>query len=142
MPSPELALGEAFRVLRSRGCLAAFDGDYATTTVALDDHDPLQVCASVTMANSVNDRWLVRRLPALARDAGFEVVGFRSHGFLETTEGGYMLTVIDRGADILSSSGQIDHGAASALKAEARRRVEAGTFFGHIAYASLIARKP
>jgi hypothetical protein len=28
------------------------------------------------------------------------------------------------------------------LKAEARRRVEAGTFFGHIAYASLTARKP
>jgi hypothetical protein len=30
---------------------------------------------------------------------------------------------------------------AAALKAEARRRVEAGTFFGHIAYASLIAQK-
>ena len=32
--------------------------------------------------------------------------------------------------------------AADALKAEARRRVAAGEFFGHIAYASLIGRRP
>ena len=31
---------------------------------------------------------------------------------------------------------------AHALKAEARRRVAAGAFFGHIAFASLIARRP
>jgi hypothetical protein len=30
---------------------------------------------------------------------------------------------------------------AAALKAEARRRVDEGTFFGHIAYTSLTARK-
>jgi hypothetical protein len=32
--------------------------------------------------------------------------------------------------------------AAVALKAEARRRVAAGTFFGHITYASPTARRP
>ena len=32
--------------------------------------------------------------------------------------------------------------AASALKSEARRRVGVGAFFGHIAYVSIIARKP
>jgi hypothetical protein len=53
-----------------------------------------------------------------------------------------MVTIIDRGADILSGLGQIDEAMATALKAEARRRLEAGTFFGHIAYASLVARKP
>ncbi len=31
---------------------------------------------------------------------------------------------------------------ADALNAEARRRSEAGEFFGHIAYVSLIGRKP
>jgi hypothetical protein len=53
-----------------------------------------------------------------------------------------MLTIIDRGADLLCASGQIGAEAAEALKAEARRRVAAGTFFGHIAYGSLVARKP
>jgi arsenite methyltransferase len=94
------------------------------------------------MANSVNDRWLGRRLPALVSGCGFEVARFRGHGFVETSEAEYMLTIIDRGADILCSSGRIGDEAAEALKAEARRRVEAGVFFGHIAYVSLTARKP
>jgi SAM-dependent methyltransferase len=141
IPGPDRALAEAFRVLRPSGWVGVFDGDYATTTVALGDHDPLQACADVMMANSVHDRWLVRRLPALAHDCGFEIALFRSHGLVETTEG-YMLTIVDRGADFLCALGQISDDMAVALKAEARRRVKTGTFFGHLAYASLTARKP
>jgi SAM-dependent methyltransferase len=141
VPEPERALAEVFRVLRPDGRLAAFDGDYATTTVALGDHDPLQVCADAMMAGSVNDRRVMRRLPTLVRDCGFRVGRTRSHGFVETGDGGYMLTVIDRGADMLHLSGRIGEDLAAALKAEARRRVSAGEFFGHIAYVSLIARK-
>jgi len=142
VPEPERALAEAFRVLRPDGWLAVFDGDYATTTIALGDHDPLQACADAVMANSVNDRWLVRRLTALVRAQGFAIDRGRSHGFVETSGGAYMLSIVDRGADILRAAGQIGDETASALKAEARRRVAAGTFFGHIAYGSLIARKP
>lgn len=142
VPGPERALAEAFRVLRPKGWLAAFDGDYATTTVAIGDHDPLQACVDAMMANSVNDRWLVRHLSQLVRDSGFELANSRSHGFVETTGSAYMLSIIDRGADILRASGRIGEEATAALKAEARRRVETGTFFGHIAYASLTARRP
>lgn len=140
VPAPERALTEARRVLRPDGALAVFDGDYATTTVALGDHDPLQAAVDAMMASSVNDRWLVRRLPALVRGAGFDLVTFRNQGFVETA-GGYMLTIVDRGADLLRAAGQIGDDAAESLKAEARRRVEAGSFFGHIAYGSLTARK-
>jgi ubiquinone/menaquinone biosynthesis C-methylase UbiE len=142
VPGPDRALAEAHRVLRPAGSLAVFDGDYATTTVALGDHDPLQACVDAMMANSVNDRWLMRRLPSLVRAGGFEEAHFRSHGYAETGGGAYMLSVVDRGADILHAFGAIGEATAAALKAEARRRVESGTFFGHIAYASLTARKP
>jgi ubiquinone/menaquinone biosynthesis C-methylase UbiE len=141
VPGPEQALAEALRVLRPEGRLAIFDGDYATTTVALGDHDPLQACVNATMANSVHDRWLMRRLPTLVRSCGFVVDSVVSHGFVEMG-GGYMLTVIERGADFLHSAGQIGEESAAALKEEARRRVAAGAFFGHIAYLSLTARKP
>jgi SAM-dependent methyltransferase len=142
VPGPERALAEAFRVLRPLGRLAAFDGDYATPTVALGDHDLLQACLDATMDHFVHDRWLARRLPALVREGGFEVVRFRGHSFVETDEAGYMLTGVDRSVDILRVSGRVGNGTATALKAEARRRVEAGTFFGHIAYVSLVAGKP
>ncbi len=49
---------------------------------------------------------------------------------------------VDRGADALVASGRIGADMAAALKAEALRRVTAGTYFGHIAYMSLVARKP
>jgi hypothetical protein len=80
-------------------------------------------------------------LAALARQQKFEVVRTRSHGFVETGAGGYMLSVVERGADTLCSSGQISEHLATALKAEARCRIKAGAFFGHIAYASLVAQK-
>ena len=51
-----------------------------------------------------------------------------------------MLSIVDRGADALLGTGRIGVDAAEALKAEARRRSDEGEFFGHIAYASLVAR--
>ena len=140
VPRPELALAEAARVLREDGWLAVFDGDYATTTVALSDHDPLQACAEAAVSVLVHDRRLVRRLPTLVRAAGFEVVRVRSHGYVETADPSYTLTLVDRGADALVAGGELGPAAAGALKAEARRRAAAGQWFGHIAYASLIAR--
>jgi ubiquinone/menaquinone biosynthesis C-methylase UbiE len=143
IPEPEVALAEALRVLRSRGWLGIFDGDYATVTCACGDSDPLQACAEACVDYLVHDRWLVRRLPQLVRAAGFDFRRVRSHGYLEApSSGGYMLAIVDRGADTLVTTGRLSVDAADALKAEARHRSEAGEFFGHISYASLIARKP
>jgi ubiquinone/menaquinone biosynthesis C-methylase UbiE len=142
IPEVGAALAEAARVTVAGGALAAFDGDYATTTVAIGDHDPLQACVDAAMEALVHDRYLVRRLGTLVRAAGWEVARVRSHGYVESEDPGYMLTLIDRGADTLVAAGRLGDPAAHALKAEARRRVAAGEFFGHIAYASLIGRRP
>jgi ubiquinone/menaquinone biosynthesis C-methylase UbiE len=143
VPGPELALAEASRVLRGDGLLAIFDGDYATVTCACGDFDPLQACVEACVDNLVHDRWLVRRLPRLVRAAGFELGRFRSHSYMEAPlSDGYMLAILDRGADALLAAGRITTEAADRLKAEARRRSDAGEFFGHIAYTSLIAKKP
>jgi hypothetical protein len=73
---------------------------------------------------------------------GFVVTSLRSHGYTQTTDPQYMLTIVDRGADLLAGAGSIGADQAGALKSEARRRAQAGAFFGHISYISLIARKP
>jgi ubiquinone/menaquinone biosynthesis C-methylase UbiE len=141
VPEPERAVAEAFRVLKEGGLLAAFDGDYATTTVAMSQTDPLQACVEAMMANSVNDRWLVRRLPAMANASGFQVLSFRGHSFIDTSPDGYMRTVVERGIDILHSTDQISSETATALRAEIDHRAAAGTFFGHVAYGALVAQK-
>lgn len=142
VPNPEDALAQAFRVLRHGGHLAILDGDYATTTVAIGEHDPMHACAEAAMHALVNDRWLVRRLPSMVSSAGFQIERLDSYGYLQTSAPDYMLTLIDRGADVLANAGRIGRALADALKAEARRRVEDQGFFGFIAFAGLVARKP
>jgi SAM-dependent methyltransferase len=142
VPGPERALAELLRVIRPGGWLAVFDGDYATTTAATGDFDPLQCCADAAMAALVHDRWLARRLPGLVAKAGFQIERFDGHAYVQTLEPQYLLTLVDRGADALVSTLRIGRGLADALKAEARRRVEAKEFYGSITFASLIARRP
>ena len=141
IPDPELVLREAHRVLRPDGWLAVFDGDYTTTTVAIRAFDPLQMLVDAMVANFVHDPWLARRLAKALASTGFQVKSFRSHGYTQTTEPAYLLTLIDRGADLLSSAGVLSAETADAFRNEARRRVRAGEFFGHISFVSVIARK-
>jgi len=142
VPQPERALAEAFRVLRPGGWLAVFDGDYETITASISSHDPLGACIESFKESFINDIWLMRKLPTLVRGAGFRLARFDSHGYIEAAEPTYLLSVVDRGADALVQTRVVDRTLADALKAEARRRSERGEFFGHIGYASLIARKP
>jgi len=142
IPDPEKALLEAHRVLRPNGWLAVFDGDYMTTTVAIDTFDPLQRAVDAMVANFLHDPWLIRRLGPKLKSMGFAVTSVRSHGYTQTAEPSYMLTLVDRGADVLARSGSMGKDQAEALKSEARRRADAGSFFGHISYVSVIARKP
>jgi ubiquinone/menaquinone biosynthesis C-methylase UbiE len=142
VPHPEQAISEALRVLRPGGSLAIFDGDYATTSVAIGNFDPLQCCADAAMDGLVHDRWLVRKLPEMLRAAGFEAPQSRSYGYTSLPEPSYMFTLVDRGADLLLCAGRIGREMADALKAEARRRAGVDRFYGLIVFASPVARRP
>jgi ubiquinone/menaquinone biosynthesis C-methylase UbiE len=138
---PVLALVEAARVLGPGGQLAIFDGDYATATVSLGERDPLQACIDTALEYSVANRYVVRHLPRLIHEAKLELASFQSHGYAEVGQGGYIMSLIDRGADILGTAGQLDTASAQRIKLEASKRSEQGRFFGYIAYASLVARR-
>ena len=118
------------------------DGDFATATLGVGSHDPLEACAASFVDNFATDKFLVRKMSALVQAAGFEVNPLRSYGLVETLTSGLTMSWVDRGADALAQSGIIGNALADALKAEGRRRAENGVFFGYMAYASLTAQKP
>ena len=117
------------------------DGDYELSSVALSAHDPLQALISRMIEANVHDRWLPRRLGGLLTQAGFETRHSEIFGYSAATDPTYFLTVVDRGADTLIADGVLGNDAAEALKAEARRRVENGAFFGSMSYVCVIAMK-
>ena len=141
VPAPETVLAEAYRVLKPSGTLGLCDGDFSTATLATAQGDPLEACTAAFVENFVNDKWLVRRMSALASDAGFSVNPIRSYGLIETLSPGLTMSWVDRGADALLARGRIGEELATALKSEGRRRVRAGNFFGYMAYAALTATK-
>lgn len=142
IPEPESILAGAHDVLKPGGWLGVCDGDFSTASLATGFLDPLEVCTKAFVEGFVNDPTLVRRLTGLVRNAGFEPMPLRSYGHVETMDPGLTMTWVDRGADLMMNTGIIGAELAEAMKAEGRRRAEAGTFFGYMAYASQVARKP
>jgi SAM-dependent methyltransferase len=142
VPEPEELLAEVLRVVCPQGSVAIGERDFSTMTVAIRAHDPLQTCAESLVEHFVHDPWLVHRLLALVRAAGFEVAPLRSYGLVETLAPQLSSQWVERGADALVADGRLSAELATALKAEAAQRVAAGTWFGFMAYASLITRRP
>jgi arsenite methyltransferase len=141
VPEPETVLAEAARALRVGVAVAVFDGDYAMITFAVADGDPLEVCADEFRRAYVHDPWIMRRMPAMVRAAGFADPRLQSHGYVQTEDVDYMFTVVHRGADALAARGVTSAEHVESLKREARRRVAEGSFFGHNGYISVVATK-
>jgi len=139
--APEI-IAEAFRILKPGGVLAVLDADYDLTDVSIGPFDPLQPVIARMIEANVHDRWLTRRMVPFLTVAGFRVGERQAHGYLAEGEATYFLTVVDRGCDTLASEAVISSETAEALKAEGRRRVEQGAFFGFMSYISVIATRP
>lgn len=141
VPRPEQVLDEAARVLRPGGGLAVFDGNFATLTLGGGEDDPLENCVSAFLSAHVQDLWIVQHLATLAAESGFVSGRLRSFGQVQMDDTEYVVTIVERGATALVAAGRIGAYLGEALKAEARRRAQAGALFGQIDYACLMARK-
>ena len=142
VPDQAAILAEAHRLLKSGGWLAVCDADFSKTSVATGTGDPLQACVDAWTEHYVTDRWLVPRLPGLLATAGFSVGRFRGHNRADITGRSSGPLWVERGTDALVASGRIGAELGAALKAECRRRIEAGSFYAALPFASVVATRP
>jgi arsenite methyltransferase len=140
-PDPAALLGEARRLLRPEGRVVVFDGDYATLSFAAAANDPLELCAAAFRDAYINDSHVMRRAPILLQRAGFALEHMRSDGYTQIEAPDYLLSVLDRGAEALAVTSEVGSPLAEALKAEARRRIDEGRFFGFVSYLTMIGRR-
>jgi ubiquinone/menaquinone biosynthesis C-methylase UbiE len=139
LPEPDVAIAEAVRVVRPGGQVAVFDGDYCSTTLSLSPDDPLAPCAREYMASNCYDLWFMRSCPSRLRGAGLEIVSSMLHGFTDPDD---FLPFAERAVDLYRELGKTTDEGARALLHEVARRYEAGEFYGHMLYASVVAGKP
>ncbi len=142
VPDPAAIVAEACRVLKPGATLAVFDCDFSTATLSTGRCDPFQSLAEALLEGIVHDRWFVRRMTRVLRSAGLQPGALRSYSYVEHPQPGFMYSWIERGSDALLAQGRIGEAALQGLRAEAERRVAAGEWFAHVAYASCLCTRP
>ena len=88
----------------------------------------------------MTDRYLVAKLRTLVRSTGFQIKGFRIESRTVTDADG-MLVWARLGSAMMLGHGGIGQPLAEALAGEYERRKLAGTLYGHLPFATLVATK-
>ena len=138
---PAALLAEAFRVFRPGGTLVVCDGDFSKASLAIAPFDPLHAVAQHFVENFVTDQFLIGKLRAMSRVAGFVTRDFRVAGRL-LTDSPLMGIWVKLSGDRMVEEGTIGRPLADALFAEYYRRLEEGTLYGYQVFATLVATKP
>ncbi|MCU7858281.1 MAG: SAM-dependent methyltransferase, partial [Candidatus Thiodiazotropha sp. (ex Lucinoma kastoroae)] len=122
-------LEEMARVVRPGGTVAIFDGDYASLTYAIPDHD-FGHKMDVALANaSFNNVRIMRDLPRLLPEFGLAVIDAWGDAIVEIGKGSYFKSFAETYAPYVSSAGLLSEDAVNSWLTVQRQAMENRTFF-------------
>lgn len=138
---PAAVLKEAGRVLKPSGKLVIFDGDYASLTYAFDDAEAGRHMDWALATATFNNPLVMRRLPQLLPEAGFEVIDTIADVVSEIGTGSYFRSMAETYAPLISEAGLVAASDVTAWLDFQRDAMESGRFFASCNYYSVIAQR-
>jgi SAM-dependent methyltransferase len=138
---PPAVLREAARVLRPRGQLAIFDGDYASIAFGCSDPALGRAIEDALLGLLVNNPRVMRDLPRLLAQSGLEIAEATAHSYAEIGAGGYVASRPQMYGPLIKRHGVLPAEVVDQWMAEQRQALEQGIFFGACNYYTYIARR-
>jgi SAM-dependent methyltransferase len=139
---PAAVLAEAARVVRPRGTVAIFDGDYASWTFGCRDPVLGKQMEEALPAAVVSKPRVLRDMPRLLRAAGLALAATQAHAYAEIGAGRFFLGQAETFAPLVARAGLLPADRVEAWLAEQREASAGGVFFGACTYYAYLARRP
>jgi ubiquinone/menaquinone biosynthesis C-methylase UbiE len=138
---PLTVLTEAARVVRPGGCVAVFDGDYASLTFGCSDPELGQAMEPALQSMIMSSPRVLRELARLLPQAGLRLTATQAHVYAEAGSSTFMLNLAETYAPLTAASGQLPAADVDAWLADQRRSAADGTFFAACNYYAYLARR-
>ena len=138
---PLAVLEEAARVVRPGGCVAVFDGDYASLTFGCSDPHLGEAMEEALRATIMSSPRVMRDLPRLLQKAGLRLVETQANVYAEAGSSTFLLNLAETYVPVAAATGQLPAAQVDAWLEDLRRSASDGTFFAACNYYAYVARR-
>lgn len=138
---PLSVLREMARLVKPGGKLAIFDGDYASMTYALPDHELGQRLDAALVRASFNNPRIMRDLPRMMQDFGLRLESAWGEAVVEIGTGSYFKSFVETYAPYIVKAGLFPAEVVEPWLAAQLKAIENGTFFAACTYYTYITRR-
>jgi ubiquinone/menaquinone biosynthesis C-methylase UbiE len=138
---PLAVLMEMVRLVKPGGRLAIFDGDYASMTYALPDHDLGQQIDAALVKASFNNPRIMRDLPRMMPEFGLSLESGWGEAVVEIGTGSYFKSFAETYAPYIVKAGYFPSAVIDGWLATQLQAIAEGSFFAACTYYTYIARR-
>jgi 2-polyprenyl-3-methyl-5-hydroxy-6-metoxy-1,4-benzoquinol methylase len=139
---PLAVVREIAACVRSGGSIAVFDGDFASWVFGGADPATGRELAEAAIAAIVTNPHVMREFPAIAREAGLQIVASKAYVLSEVGKASFFEASMATYPALLPLAGRIDVATVERLVGVQRRNVAEGTFFGALNFYAYVLERP
>lgn len=135
------AVNEMARIVKPQGCVAIFDGDYASLTFGHPDPTEGTRIDDLIIKGIITQPYVMRQLPRVLKSAGLEIDSKFAYVVCEMGHANFWASGVQSFRNLLPIAGVMSKEEATQWADDRLKESEDGLFFGSSNYLTYIARK-